>query len=115
MAAFIMSCANRRGDVRISRDDRVLFNTPPRPFLSGFLTFEMADRFGFPGVLQPDEAEDMEFKERIEKGFKRGLTTGVDILVSMSSILVKVGEDFTRHQKKGSFSLRARSKILAIS
>ncbi|MFQ6026365.1 MAG: GH3 auxin-responsive promoter family protein [Dehalococcoidia bacterium] len=104
MAAFIMSCATRKGDVRIKPDDRVLYNTPPRPFLSGFLTFEMADRFGFPGVLSPDDAEDMEFKERIEKGFRRGLTTGVDILVSMSSILVKIGEDFTRHQKKSSFS-----------
>jgi GH3 auxin-responsive promoter len=32
------------------------------------------------------------------------LTTGVDILVSMSSILVKIGEDFTNHQKESSFS-----------
>jgi hypothetical protein len=104
MAAFIMSCANRKGDVRLRPNHRVLYNTPPRPFLSGFLTFEMADRFGFPGVLQPDDAEDMEFKERIDRGFRRGLSTGVDILVSMSSILVKIGEDFTRHQKKSSFS-----------
>jgi hypothetical protein len=104
MAAFILSCANRKGEVNIGPDHRVLYNTPPRPFLSGLLIFEMADRFDFPGVLNPAEAECMEFKERIEKGFRRALTTAVDILVSMSSILVKIGEDFTNHQKETSFS-----------
>jgi hypothetical protein len=104
MAAFILSSANRKGEVNIGPGDRVLYNTPPRPFLSGMLTFEMADRFGFPGVLDPWEAEGMEFKERIQKGFRRGLGTGVDILVSMSSILVKIGEEFADHQKKSSFS-----------
>ena len=104
MAAFILSCARRKGEVSIGPDHRVLYNTPPRPFLSGLLTFEMANRFGFPGVLDPVEAEAMEFKEKIEKGFRRALTTGVDILVSMSSILVKIGEDFTNHQKETSFS-----------
>ncbi|MDA0733650.1 MAG: GH3 auxin-responsive promoter family protein [Chloroflexi bacterium] len=104
MAAFILSCANGKGEVNIGPDDRALYNTPPRPFLSGLLTFDMADRFGFSGVLDPLEAEGMEFKERIEKGFHRGLTTGVDILVSMSSILVKIGEEFANHQKQSSFS-----------
>lgn len=105
MAAFILGCANRKGEVNIGPGDRVLYNTPPRPFLSGLLTFEMADRFGFPGVLDPREAEGMEFKERIGKGFRKGLGTGVDILVSMSSILVKIGEEFANHQRHSSFSM----------
>lgn len=104
MAAFILSCANSKGEVNVGPDDRALYNTPPRPFLSGLITFDMADRFGFSGVLDPLEAEDMEFKERIEKGFRHGLATGVDILVSMSSILVKIGEEFANHQKQSSFS-----------
>jgi hypothetical protein len=104
MAAFILGCAGRKGEVNLRPQDRILYNTPPRPFLSGLLTFEMADRFGFPGVLDPQVAEEMEFKERIEKGFRRGLTTGVDILVSMSSILVKIGEEIANRQKESSFS-----------
>jgi len=104
MAAFILSCATRKGEVNIEPHDRVLYNTPPRPFLSGLLTFEMAQRFGFEGVLNPEKAEDLEFKQRIHEGFRQGLTTGIDVLVSMSSILVKIGEEFAEHQRKLSFS-----------
>ena len=104
MAAFILGCANRKGEVNLDPQDRILYNTPPRPFLSGHLTFDIADRFGFKGVLDPWQAEDMEFRERIEKGFRRALDQGVDILISMSSILVKIGQEFVDQHKKAAFS-----------
>lgn len=123
MAAFILSCADKKGEVNVRPHDRVLYNTPPRPFLSGMLTFEMAERFGFRGVMDPEEAEHMDFKEKIDKGFRQGLTTGVDILISMSSVLVKIGEEFADGRKKRKFSrsmlhpaaLARLSKALLIS
>ena len=104
MGAFILGSATRKGEVKIHPHDRVMYNTPPRPFLSGLIPFELASRFGFRGVLDPIEAESMEFKERIEKGFRVALNDGVDIVVSMSSILVKVGQEFAGHRKKSAFS-----------
>ncbi|MBI2855862.1 MAG: GH3 auxin-responsive promoter family protein [Chloroflexi bacterium] len=104
LSAFILSCASKRGDVNIKQGDRVLYNTPPRPFLSGMVTFSMADRFGFKGVLDPRVSEAMEFKERIEKGFEEALSSGVDVLVSMTSILVKIGDGFANRSRNRKLS-----------
>ena len=73
LGACILAAANRKGEVNLSHGDRVLFNTPPRPFLSDLVTFGMSDVFGFRGVLDPADAEQMEFTEKIEKGFKEAL------------------------------------------
>ncbi len=37
MAGFILSCASKKGEVRIGRGTRLLTNLPPRPYLSGML------------------------------------------------------------------------------
>ena len=100
MAAFILSCADKKGEINLKFGDKVLYNTPPRPFLSGMITFAMAEMFGFRGILDPDVSEAMDFKDRIEKGFEEALASGVDILVSMTSILVKIGDGFAEKSGK---------------
>ncbi len=114
MAAFILSCADKKGDVNIKFGDKVLYNAPPRPFLSGTITFVMAEEFGFKGVLDPDVSEAMDFKDRIEKGFEEALASGVDILVSMTSILVKIGDEFAQSSgKRGLSRSMLRPAVLA--
>ena len=100
LGCFILAAANRKGEVNIKLGDRVLHNTPPRPFLSGLASFGLRDRFGFRGVVDLDASEDMEFKEKIEKGFLAALGSRLDILVSMTSILVRIGEGFTEGNKR---------------
>jgi hypothetical protein len=106
MAAFLLASTNRRGEVRIRPGDRILFNTPERPYVSGLATFGMRDRFGFTGVLSPEQSEHMEFKERIRAGFREALNQRVDVLVSMTSVLAKMGDGFAHHSRASSFSLR---------
>ncbi|MEE9324125.1 MAG: GH3 auxin-responsive promoter family protein [Dehalococcoidia bacterium] len=100
MASFIIASANRKGEVNVEPGDRVLYNTPPRPFLSGLVTFAMEERFGLQGVLDPQTSEKMDFKERIEKGFLVALKSRVDFMVSMTSILVKIGDGFVEQSQK---------------
>lgn len=96
MGALILATASRRGDVRISPEATVLYNTPPRPYLSGSVVFGMAERFGLKGVLDPDVSEGLEFKKRVRQGFRAALSKKVDVIISMTSVLVKVGEDFAQ-------------------
>ena len=94
MACLILSAARHEGDVRIRPGDVVMYNVPPRPYLSGLLIFGMRDRFGLKGVIEPSDAEQMEFKSKIRANFERGLRERVDFILSMTSVLVKAGQIF---------------------
>ncbi|MCL4562672.1 MAG: GH3 auxin-responsive promoter family protein [Chloroflexi bacterium] len=94
LAGVILASAHKRGDVNIEEGDTLVYNTPPRPYISGVALRALAEQFNFRFIPPLELTEDMEFQERIEKGFQVGLQTGIDILGSMSVVLVKMGERF---------------------
>jgi len=94
MACLILSAARFEGDVRIGPGSLLLYNVPERPYLSGHAAFGMADRFGLRGVLSPAESEHMLFSDRIRTGFNLALREQVEFMVSLTSVLVKVGDRF---------------------
>ncbi|MFC1926440.1 GH3 auxin-responsive promoter family protein [Chloroflexota bacterium] len=104
LAGIILACADRKGEINIAEGDRVLYNIPPKPYLSGIVASGFSDLFKFRFIPPIEEWENMDFQERIEKGFKMALRTGVDILGSMSSILVRMGEVFTERSMHMKFS-----------
>lgn len=114
MAAFILAAASHKGDVNVWPGDTILYNTPERPYLSGLATFGMGERFQFTGVLTPEESESLDFKERVRQGFKEGLGKNIDVIIAISSVLVKVGESFTDHSKSTRFDRSMlRPRVLA--
>jgi len=96
MAAFILACSRRRGHSSLTEGDRVLFNVAPSPYLSGILAEGAARMFNLRSVMPPEEHHGLDFKDKVARGFECSLRTGVDILVAMTSVLVKMGEDFGR-------------------
>ncbi len=94
LAGIILAMARERGDVRLEEGDKLVYNTPPRPYISGVTLRALADEFNFTFIPPWEETEEMDFQKRIEMGFEKGLETGIDILGSMSSVLVKMGERF---------------------
>ena len=97
MAAFIVACSHKKGLSSIAERDHVLFNVAPKPYLSGILASGANERFNLEPVIPPDAHDDMDFKEKVAKGFEVSLATGVDILIAMNSVLVKMGKDFNQH------------------
>ena len=104
LAAVILSAAQRRGDVRIREGDVLLYNTPARLYSSGVALVSLADLFGFRFVPPLDETEEMGFQERMEKSFQTALVTGIDIIGSITSVLVKLGERFAQGSGGGGLS-----------
>ncbi|NQW16515.1 MAG: GH3 auxin-responsive promoter family protein [Chloroflexi bacterium] len=92
MASMLLSAADVPGDVRVGPGDTVMYNIPPRPYLCGYAALGMRERFGLVGVLEPEVAEELDFKERISAEFEQALNNRVDIMISMTSVLLKVGE-----------------------
>jgi len=94
LGIFILATAKDRGDVIIEDHDKLLYGAAPPPYASGSYFRRLAE-MGVFDILPPlEEAEEMGFEERIQKGFKMGLSEGMDVMFAISSVLVAIGERF---------------------
>jgi phenylacetate-coenzyme A ligase PaaK-like adenylate-forming protein len=96
-AGSILACTKRKGEVysKIGRGLRVLHNLPPAPYLSGTMAQIVDQRLDVCYIPSLDKCDSMDFETRTQTGFQIGLRTGVDFLVSLTSVLLKIGERFT--------------------
>jgi hypothetical protein len=94
LAATILGTARKRGEIRIEEGDVLVYNIPARPYASGVGLMSVAELFRFHFVPSLEETEHMTFQERVEKSFQTALVTGIDVIGSMTAVLVKIGERF---------------------
>lgn len=94
LGIFILASCQDRGDVILEEHDKLLYGAAPPPYISGSFFHRIAE-FSIFDILPPiDEAEKMSFEDRIEKGFKMGLSEGMDVVFAISSVLAAIGERF---------------------
>jgi len=93
-AMFIFGSSERRDDFVFEEGDVTLATLAPPPYASGWLARNMLKLFPFRYIPPLDKAEQMEFQERIKEGFELALKEGVDVFYGLSSVLVKIGEQF---------------------
>lgn len=94
MAAFVLAMARRRGEVRLEEKDVLVYNAPPRPYASGIALVSVQEQFPFRFVPPAEVTESLTFQERLELSFKMAMVTGIDMVGSITSVLVKLGERF---------------------
>ncbi len=104
MSAFILACSRQRGRSSLVEGDRVLYNVAPAPYLSGILASGASKLFNLRPVMSPDIHDGMDFREKITRGFEMSLRTGVDIMVAMTGVLVKTGNEFNQMSRKSKVS-----------
>ncbi len=105
LASFILASANRRNKVNIAPGFHLLAPLPPPPYTSGFATLAIAQRMSLQAMPPLEEAGTTGFQERMQKGFQMALKEGVDIMGSIASILVKMGEQFSEQTRRTKFSV----------
>lgn len=104
LTAVILAMARHRGEVRPEPDDVVVYNTAARPYMSGYAIRSLAELFDFRFVPSLEEMEKMSFQERIQASFRMGLRTGIDLIGSISSVLVRIGEEFAKGASGAGFT-----------
>lgn len=104
MGAFILACSKGRGQSSVAENDRVLFNVAPKPYLSGILAAGACDTFNMRPIIHSNDHDNMEFRAKMTRGFELSLRTGMDILVAMTSVLVKTGVEFDQRSHHGGMS-----------
>ncbi len=104
LSYMILATANRRGEVKVKPGERIIMATPPRPYAGGTYCYYASKAFSFKFIPPLEEAEKLEFRDRIQQGFQLALRNGVDEISSMASVMVKVGEQMAEHAQRMKFS-----------
>jgi hypothetical protein len=94
IATNLLACASKKGEVRLNQGFRFLHNLPPRPFLAGMGAMAFTQQTKSRMIPPFEKYEEFTFEKRIEDGFKIALRTGVEVIGSLTSILLRMGERF---------------------
>jgi hypothetical protein len=113
MSVFVLACSRQRGQSSLMEGDRILYNVAPSPYLSGILAAGLSRSSSLRSVMSPDEHDNLDFKDKVKRGFEIGLRDGVDIIIAMTSVLVKTGNDFNRMSKGSKLSKHLHPRELA--
>lgn len=104
IASCILASCGQKGEINIGPGLRWLSILPPRPYASGFLFKHLPEYFSLNIIPPFEQSETMEFEDRIRLGFQIALKEGVDIIGTIASVLVKMGERFSGESGNTGFS-----------
>jgi len=94
LSLLVFASCRDRGDIVLEEHDKFLYGLAPPPYASGFWGRRAEEEGIFKFLPHPDVADKMEFRERMEAGFKLGMSEGIDMMAAIASVLVAVGERF---------------------
>ena len=104
LAAFILSSTAKKGEINVRPGFNLLATIAPPPYTSGYIMTALSQGITFK-LIPPLEDVELSFHERIKKGFKMAMRDGVDIMGAVTSILARMGEEFSHQTGKMQFSL----------
>ncbi len=94
MSLLLFASCNQRNHVALKARNKFLYGLAAPPYASGCWALR-AERDGVFDWMPPlAEAQSMEFRQRIEVGFRQGMAEGIDMMGAISSVLVAIGERF---------------------
>lgn len=105
LACCILASCSRKGEINIGPGFRLLTVVPPAPYTSGSIVLAFSKSFSSRIMPNPDELESVEFREAIKRGFQVAIKEGVDIIGTVASILVRMGEEFSQQTRRRKFSV----------
>jgi hypothetical protein len=111
-ACLAFCCCDQKGEIAYKRKDKFLYALAPPPYTTGSL-IHAAPHEVFDFLPPIKAAEDMPFEDRVRLGFRLALSEGLDLFFALSSVIVAMGEHFSRGNKSVSVGpLLREPKIL---
>ncbi|GAB6087648.1 GH3 family acyl-acid amido synthetase [Alkaliphilus crotonatoxidans] len=101
IASLILATSRRKGEFLLRENDKFLYGMAPLPYLTGLAPYGVKNEINFEYLPSIEEAEHLSFEERNKMGFELALTKGIDLFFGLSSVLVKIGEDFAKGSATG--------------
>lgn len=86
LACLILCSSTEKGKFNVKATDNFLYGLAPLPYATGLFPLALNEEIGI-GFLPPvKEAVKMSFSERNKKGFKMGLSKGIDFFFGLGSV-----------------------------
>lgn len=101
LACFMLATGKGRGDFDLSVTDHMLYALAPLPYATGLLPLLLHDEIDIEFLPPVREAEAMSFKERNVKGFKMGLSRGIEYFFGLGSVTYYVSKSLTSLSQGG--------------
>lgn len=113
LCIMIFGSCKGRGDIVLEEHDKFLYAMAPPPYASGCWAHRAAEEGIFDFLPPLDEAEKMEFEQRLMQGFKLALSDGMSLLFALTGVLVMIGEQFSqRGDGKSVLPMLTKPKLL---
>ncbi len=86
LACMILSTSAEKGKFNVKATDTFLYGLAPLPFATGLYPLALNEEIGIEFLPPVKEAVKMSFSERNKKGFKLGLSKGIDFFFGLGSV-----------------------------
>lgn len=86
LACMILSTSNEKGKFNVRATDTFLYGLAPLPYATGLYPLALNEEIGIEFLPPVREAVKMSFSERNKKGFKLGLSKGIDFFFGLGSV-----------------------------
>ena len=109
ITCLMMATSKGRGSFDISIGDTFIYGLAPLPYITGLIPLGLQDQFHMEFLPPVNEAVNMTFSERNKKGFKMGLSKGIDFFFGMGSVAYYVSmsiASLSEGGRKGGSSLK---------
>ena len=97
----ILSSCREWGDLSsLNERPKIVYTVAPRPYTSGAMASMLEEQTPVDYLPPMEEAENLDFEERIRCGFKHALSQGIDYFFGLSMVLVAVGDKFSQPSER---------------
>jgi len=104
VSIITLASAGSRGKIDFRPGFHFLLVLPPAPYVSGALIDSLSEHISFQSIPPRDSASKVPFQQRVADGFQIALREGVDVIAAISSVLVKMGEQFEGQARRTKLS-----------
>lgn len=110
IACIMLSTSTEKGKFDVSPKYKFLYGLAPLPFATGLIPRGINDEISIEFLPSVKDAEKLSFSERNKKGFKLGLSKGIDFFFGLGSVAYFVSLSLS-NMSKGSGENKASSKL----
>jgi hypothetical protein len=101
LACMILSTTETKGKFDVTVKDTFLYGLAPLPYATGLFPLALNDEINIEFLPSVKEAVQMSFSERNKKGFKLGLSKGIDFFFGLGSVAYFVSQSLSELSKSG--------------
>jgi len=101
LACMILSTTETKGKFNVKAKDTFLYGLAPLPYATGLFPLALNDEIDIHFLPPVKEAVQMSFGERNKKGFKLGMSRGIDFFFGLGSVAYFVSKALTDMTSSG--------------